>query len=979
MALRTARLPGVRFEVVPQHHEAVLPRMDIAVFVGFAASGPLHIPVAVEDTAQFEEIFGSDLPLAWDGARGEVVTAYLAPVVRDFFRNGGRRCWIIRVASDHAFTAHPPIPGLARYDGSKLTPAFAAARSPGSWADALRLAAALTTEAVSVSAADLNQLTFDLQLAMPSQVVKGDLLRLWYASGDLLMVPVAKLDPLDTGPDTPRVEEARCVHVQAGAALWFRPACCQMPTETSASIAAFTHAGQAHKFPAEVPVRLDASPFELDWPVEEQDPVHIDCWRDLDSPPSAGLAAFPTAGSLVKVDFSKDVFWLAVEEVETLPAATDSSPCQESTAMRVRLTGHGLWQLPTPQNPGSALPKFAEKLTFELWARQGNLDLQHLTGLGFAPGQPRFWAALPSDKQLFGDQPPDPYADLWATSRSPRFPVMGNNSSAVFIPISIPAYPLLYAEPDTRPGTALERDGLDSFSAALFLDPDLADVLSEPLADQADFLHYTGPAPRRLRGIHAALSVEEATIIAVPDAAQGDWNRVKPGDPPPAESVLPLVRPEWWPSQACLCPAEIPRTPEPDWGQFLDCGLRVVASPVLQANQPDLTGSFSLTWGAVENADRYVLEESAFPNFSGARKIYRGAETRFEIYGYAEGDYYYHVRAEVDEPPPASSDWSNGVAVRIAFPRDWQVKEPYSADQLIAVQRALMRMCAARGDLFAVLTIPAHYCARQAQDYAHNLRSPLEAAITLKVPVLDGLPGTERSVSIAPLGYGEGRALSLGALYHPWPIGAASTDSLDGSTTQASYTPALRLTPPDGICCGVLARRAFERGVWVAPANEPLLAILGLDPPVDPAYWLDLQEARVNLLRHEPSGFLCLDADTLSEDPDWRPINVRRLISLLRRLALRYGPTYVFEPNSPAFQRLVKSSFEGFMDYLFVRSAFAGATPATSYQVSVQVTPEDIDAGRFIVELRVAPSLPMRFLTVRLSQSGDRSLVSEGG
>ena len=58
--MRSRRLPGFRFEVQAPPPVDVLPRMDVAVFVGFAARGPLHRPVRVETTAQFEMIFGAD-------------------------------------------------------------------------------------------------------------------------------------------------------------------------------------------------------------------------------------------------------------------------------------------------------------------------------------------------------------------------------------------------------------------------------------------------------------------------------------------------------------------------------------------------------------------------------------------------------------------------------------------------------------------------------------------------------------------------------------------------------------------------------------------------------------------------------------------------------------------------------------------------------------------------------------------------------
>src|SRR5512139_2301382 len=145
---KTSRLPGFRFEVQAPPPVDVLPRMDVAVFVGFAARGPLHRPVRVEAAAQFEMIFGDDAQLAWDEVRGEPVSAYLAPAVRAFFRNGGRRAWIIRVAAQ-PIANYFPITGLLHVDYDDvgnivaLTPAFAQARSEGSWSDVVRVSASL--------------------------------------------------------------------------------------------------------------------------------------------------------------------------------------------------------------------------------------------------------------------------------------------------------------------------------------------------------------------------------------------------------------------------------------------------------------------------------------------------------------------------------------------------------------------------------------------------------------------------------------------------------------------------------------------------------------------------------------------------------------------------------------------------------------------------------------------------------------------
>src|SRR5678816_4524676 len=97
------RAPGTRFEAEPPRLDEVLPRMDIAVFVGFAASGPVHVPVAIESVRSFEEIFGGPAALAWDAELGVTTQTQLAPAVRAFFRGGGVRCWIVRVAAAPVF------------------------------------------------------------------------------------------------------------------------------------------------------------------------------------------------------------------------------------------------------------------------------------------------------------------------------------------------------------------------------------------------------------------------------------------------------------------------------------------------------------------------------------------------------------------------------------------------------------------------------------------------------------------------------------------------------------------------------------------------------------------------------------------------------------------------------------------------------------------------------------------------------------
>jgi hypothetical protein len=500
------------------------------------------------------------------------------------------------------------------------------------------------------------------------------------------------------------------------------------------------------------------------------------------------------------------------------------------------------------------------------------------------------------------------------------------------------------------PETALERDGLADFNAHLFLDDALEALSLAEIMTKADFVRYLGANPRPLTGIHAALALEEVTLIAVPDAVHTGWRRFDPPPPDAPEPLLPIARPEWWHHLDCDPPMPVPRTPQPAWGNFLDCAIELIDAPELTATAPDTAGTFTLTWESDIPDGVYVLEEAALPDFADAQSIYAGKAQTLTLYGRAPGAYYYHVRVQAGAN---TSDWSDGTVVEVTTGSAWRVLAPNASAirTLIDVQRSLLRMCAARGDIFALLSLPAHY--REEDAIAH----PATLGPTAPVDLL----------AITPtMGYGEANALSYGAIYHPWLV-----MSEDDAPEQ------LRTVPPEGSICGMVARRTLNRGAWIAPANDPLRGVIALTPPIAPDYWLDLQDAGVNLVRSEPYGTVTLNADTLSTDDSLQLINVRRLLMLLRRVAQRLGARYVFEPFDGTFRRIVQRAFEARLEFMFSRGAFAGATPATAFQVSIVSTPLDVDNGRFIVELRVAPSLPMRFVTIRLVQSGDRSSITE--
>lgn len=921
------RLPGLRFELQAPPVADALPRMDVAAFAGFAASGPLHVPVAVEGVADFEAVFGAAPQLAWDAERGEPVHAHLESAVRAFFRNGGRRCWVVRVAGDGARSNTFPVPGLLRCsEGGAVFAALARARSEGSWSDAAKVAASLHREPVElVDWSCVDGAGAELVVTAPGGVAVGDLLRVSFAGTSCaLLVPVESVEPvareMASAGSNPLARRATA-RVSSARARWM----------------------QSNVAP------VDTTPF-ISWTRGEGDAVALDVAAMTDPGPGVTPRVLtltldltpdeaPPPGTVLRiVDAATGENWLLVESV-VLGQGETGAVQVSGVASRV-LTG-------TPMDVASA-PAWCERLTLSLWTRRGEEQPARLERLGFCPAHPRHWAALPTDVERARHEDSETLPSRLPEERLPqdwrqgmpaeRFPLAGPGPAgeSFSLPLGLTDQPTSYVGCTPPAGDALERDGLAVFGADLFLDEGVKSVGTEALMAQADFLRYQSSQPRSLKGLHAVMDRLDASLVAVPDAVHRPWVLAGRPDVPPPAPGEPL--------------------PEPDWGSFLDCAFRLPPAPeplVASPDAPSSGQSFTLTWALVPGTDvAYVLEEAMEPDFSDAAELYRGPRATRTLHGRTTGTRYYRVRAELGG---VAGPWAPGVAVTVAPPTRWHLTSApsYDVGPLLAVQRALMRMACARGDLLAVLSLPEHYREEEAIAHAATLQSPL----------------SEEENGVPPLDFAEEAALSYGALYHPWTF-----------VTEEGRRTTPRRMPPDGTACGVLARRALERGAWVAPANERWDGVVALAPALSQDRWLDLQEAQVNVVRQEPRAFLTLSADTLAMDPDLRPIHVRRLLSLLRRSALRLGATYVFEPNDASFRRRVQRGFEALLGELFVRGAFAGKTAEGAFQVvtgDALNTPAQAEQGRFFVDLKVAPSQPLTFLNVRLVQSGERGLVTE--
>jgi hypothetical protein len=962
---RTPRLPGIHFEVQSQELEELLPRMDIPVFVGFAESGPLHCPVVVEDAVQFAEIFGGDVDLAWDGERRETVTAYLAPTVASFFRNGGIRCWIIRVADEREAACNWfPIPGflqVTRDDGGSTAPpvpAFAPARSEGSWSDDLMVGASAVAQPQQIdSILPGPPMVLRLKRRASADVKTYDLLRLTSGDGNIIgFLPVIEsiLDS-DGSPPTPELLAVECAEP-----IWFQR---RLPAEFLLPF----HPGELH---ASFYNQPNGSPLSSFQSSSKEILAEIEPASDEVGSPTyivrigASIADAPERGSYLRIEGSSGQLGYMVVRTIGVEGREGSA-----TGDVLRIVGPGYSFLEEPVDVGEIESPTCERLSFALHVRGRNETIQRLEDLQFVPGSPRYWNDVPGDSGRYDIH----FNDVMGVH---TFPLAGDGPrKATLVPLDVGNVPEDYLSAVHPSNTAQVRDGLRSFGPHLFLDPDLVPCSVTGLVGQADYLRYTAVAPTEispaddsmtlsrehlgphvLRGIHAALGIDEATFIAVPDAIHLGWKEADPVidiqqpimTSPPSSSVgVPCASAECGGFVSCredtLPPAPI---------------LSLVGRPPQKAG-----GHFTLAWSG--SGELYVLGESRSPGLDDITQIYRGDDICIALYGRPTGVYYYRAKVLANG---TYSIWSNIVVVRVPSEKRYDLvnAESYASESCLAIHRALVRMAAARGDMFAVLSMPREFREEEALKYVKLLKSPYGPTVDVECGAIDR-PATAQS---HPLRSGESSCWSFAAMYHPWC-----------SPRKSSLVESLRAIPPDGPICGMLAKRAIARGAWVAPANEPLLDIVALSSELSKSGRLLFQASQLNAIIREPYGFVVLSADTLSDDARFRPVNVRRLVALLRRLALREGCRYVFEPNDEHLRRLVTREFEYQLGRMFSRGAFAGHVAAEAYQVVTGEglnTASSVSQGRFVVELRVAPSSPLAFLIVRLVQTADHAYVSEG-
>ena len=205
------------------------------------------------------------------------------------------------------------------------------------------------------------------------------------------------------------------------------------------------------------------------------------------------------------------------------------------------------------------------------------------------------------------------------------------------------------------------------------------------------------------------------------------------------------------------------------------------------------------------------------------------------------------------------------------------------------------------------------------------------------------------------------------ALYHPWLL---VPDPYPISLSRVPDYP----IPPSGHMVGVYARTDIERGVHKAPANEVVRGITGLQRVLNKEQQDILNPFPVNInvirdFRDNNRGIRVYGGRCITSDSDWKYVNVRRLLIFIESSLDRGLQWVVFEPNAEPLWARVRRSISNFLTLVWRSGGLEGTKVEEAYFVKCDrttMTQTDIDSGRLICVVGVAPVKPAEFVIVRI-------------
>ena len=193
--------------------------------------------------------------------------------------------------------------------------------------------------------------------------------------------------------------------------------------------------------------------------------------------------------------------------------------------------------------------------------------------------------------------------------------------------------------------------------------------------------------------------------------------------------------------------------------------------------------------------------------------------------------------------------------------------------------------------------------------------------------------------------------------------------------------------PPSGHVCGIYARSDTERGVHKAPANEVVSGALdlevmssGLRAIITKGQQDVLNPKGINCIRAFPGrGIRVWGARTISSDPLWHYVNVRRLFIYVEKSINDGTQWVVFEPNDEKLWARVKQTINQFLTTVWRSGALMGTTQDEAFFVKCDrstMTQDDIDTGKLIVLIGIAPVKPAEFVIFRIAQVAKGSSIA---
>jgi len=207
------------------------------------------------------------------------------------------------------------------------------------------------------------------------------------------------------------------------------------------------------------------------------------------------------------------------------------------------------------------------------------------------------------------------------------------------------------------------------------------------------------------------------------------------------------------------------------------------------------------------------------------------------------------------------------------------------------------------------------------------------------------------------------RSSEHAAIYYPWVTVIDPRPDRGGAR--------LKL-PPSGFMAGIYARNDIENAVFKAPANEVVRLAVDFEVRLNQAQQDVLNPNGVNCLRFfEGRGFLVWGARSISDDPEWKYISLRRYFAYMERSIDRSTQWAVFENNGPELWGKIRRAVEDFLYNEWVAGGLLGDKPEKAYFVKCDrstMTQNDLDNGRLVCLIGVAPVRPAEFVIFRIGQ-----------